>query len=245
MVSKSRLPTSVLRKAVTTGTSKTPYDLTPKNKSMRSRPIWILKTKKIGNLRLYYGTEYIFNNIGSEGSQLNIETGERAEAASRYPDGSTWQSVAGYVNGEYQVRPNFTWLSGLRYSHVWIDAVFDKTFYPFPFDDADLNNGALTGSVGFSWFPKADLQITLNGSSGFRAPNIDDVGKIFDSEPGAVVVPNPDLEPEYAYNAELGVRKNFNDKLVLKGSAYYTYLVDALVRRDFQFNGQSRIEYKW
>ncbi|WP_373516728.1 TonB-dependent receptor plug domain-containing protein [Pricia sp.] len=201
------------------------------------------ENKKIGDLRLYYGGEYIFNKVRSDGSQRNIETNTVADAASRYPDGSTWQSAAGYINGEYQVKPNFTLLSGLRYSHVWIDAVFDKTFYPFPFDEADLNNGALTGSLGLSWFPKEHLQITLNGSTGFRAPNIDDVGKIFDSEPGAVVVPNPDLEPEYAYNAELGVQKNFNDKLVLKGAAFYTYLVDALVRRDYQFNGASRIDY--
>ncbi|MGB7394401.1 MAG: TonB-dependent receptor [Pricia sp.] len=201
------------------------------------------ENKKIGDLRLYYGAEYIFNNIGSDGSQSNILTGETIKAASRYPDGSTWQSAAGYVNGEYKAQPNFTWLSGLRYSHIWIDADFDKTFYPFPFDNANLNNGALTGSLGFSWFPKADLQISLNGSTGFRAPNIDDIGKIFDSEPGGVVVPNPDLEPEYAYNGELGIRKNFNDKVVLKGSAYYTYLVDALVRRDYLFNGQSQIEY--
>ncbi len=202
------------------------------------------ENKKIGDLRLYYGAEYIFNKVGSFGNQKNIETNEVSDAPSRYPDGATWQTMAGYINSEYKARPNFTLLSGLRYSHVWIDAVFDKTFYPFPFDDAKLNNGALTGSIGFSWFPKADLQITLNGSTGFRAPNIDDIGKIFDSEPGAVVVPNLDLEPEYAYNMELGVQKNFNDKLVLKGAAFYTYLVDALVRRDFQFNGQSQITYK-
>ncbi len=131
----------------------------------------------------------------------------------------------------------------MRYSHVWTQADFDTTFYPFPFNEASLSNGALTGSMGFSWFPKADLQLTLNGSTGFRSPNIDDVGKVFDSEPGAVVVPNPDLEPEYAYNVELGVRKNFKDKLVLKAAAYYTYLVDALVRRDFLFDGQSEIVY--
>ncbi len=69
------------------------------------------------------------------------------------------------------------------------------------------------------------------------------MGKVFDSEPGAVVVPNPDLEPEYAYNGELGIRKNFEDKLVLKGAAYYTYLVDALVRRDFLFEGEPEIIY--
>ncbi|PKA98048.1 hemoglobin/transferrin/lactoferrin receptor protein [Flavobacteriaceae bacterium MAR_2009_75] len=202
------------------------------------------ENKKIGDLRLYYGGEYIFNAISSFGSQHNMQTTESAASATRYPDGSIWQTVAGYVNAEYKAKPNFTLLCGLRYSHVWIDASFDKTYYPFPFDDADLNNGALTGSVGFSWFPKADLQITLNGSTGFRAPNIDDVGKVFDSEPGAVVVPYPDLEPEYAYNAELGVYKNFNDKLTIKGATYYTYLVDALVRREFRFNGASEIDYK-
>lgn len=202
------------------------------------------ENKKIGNLRLYYGGEYIFNKVGSAGNVLNIATNTLLNAASRYPDESTWQSLAGYLHGEYKAKPNFTMLSGLRYSHVWIDADFDKTFYPFPFDDANLSTGALTGSLGFSWFPRADLQFTLNGSTGFRAPNIDDVGKIFDSEPGSVVVPNPDLVAEYAYNMELGVQKNFSDKVVFKAASFYTYLVDALVRRDFLFNGNSQIEYK-
>ena len=201
------------------------------------------ENKKMGNFRLYYGTEYVFNKVHSEGSVKDIETNDVERTASRYPDGATWQTLAGYVNSEYQVKPNFSLLSGIRYSQVWVDAAFEKTFYPFPFDEADIVTGALTGSLGFSWFPWSDFQVTLNGSTGFRAPNIDDIGKIFDSEPGSVVVPNPDLEPEYAYNGELGLRKNFNDIVVLKGAAYYTYLVDALVRRDFTFNGQSEIEY--
>ena len=201
------------------------------------------ENKKIGDLRLYYGGEYVFNRVHSTGSLTDITTNTVSAAASRYPDGASWQSLAGYINGEYKAKPNFSLLAGLRYSHVWIDADFYKTFYPFPFDHANLNNGALTGSLGFSWFPRADLQITWNGSTGFRAPNIDDVGKIFDSEPGAVVVPNPDLEPEYAYNTELGIRKNFKDKVVLRGAAFYTYLVDALVRRSFLFNGESQIMY--
>ena len=201
------------------------------------------ENKRIGNLRLYYGGEYVFNKIGSAGNEFNIETMVTSPSASRYPDNSTWQTLAGYISGELRAKPNFTFLSGLRYSHVWIDAIFDQTFYSFPFNDADLSTGALTGSLGFSWFPKADLQLTFNGSTGFRAPNIDDVGKIFNSEPGSVVVPNPDLEPEYAYNLEVGIQKNFNDRLMLKGASFYTYLVDALVRRDFQFNGNSEIMY--
>ncbi len=201
------------------------------------------ENRKIGNLRFYYGMEYVFNLVGSQGQQENIESGTIAGYASRYPDGSTWQSFAGYVNAELKSKPNFTWLGGLRYNHVWIDATFDKTYFDFPFDNADLNNGALTGSLGFSWLPRADLQFTLNGSTAFRAPNIDDIGKIFDSEPGSVVVPNPNLDPEYAYNIELGIRKNFNDIVVLKGASYYTYLANALVRRDYEYNGVNQIIY--
>ncbi|GMN06751.1 TonB-dependent receptor [Croceitalea sp. MTPC5] len=201
------------------------------------------ENKKIGDLQLYYGAEYVFNKVGSIGQNRNIETNEVTGAVSRHPDDSTWQTFAGYVNGSYQLKPNLTLLSGMRYSQVWVDAQFDNTFFPFPFDEADLITGALTGSLGMSWFPKADLQLTLNGSTGFRAPNIDDIGKVFDSEPGSVVVPNPELDPEYAYNIDFGIQKNFNDKLVLKGATFYTYLVDALVRRDFLFDGQSEIEF--
>ena len=202
------------------------------------------ENKKIGDLRLYYGLEYVHNRVGSDGSERNIDTDGVVDAPSRYPDGSTWQTAAGYINAEYQAKPNFTLLTGMRYSHVWVDAEFDNTFYNFPFRNTEVDNGALTLSIGTSWFPRENLQITLNGSTGFRSPNIDDIGKVFDSEPGSVVVPNPDLEPEYAYNAEVGVIKNFNDRVFLKGAAFYTYLVDALVRRDFEFNGQSQIVYQ-
>ena len=201
------------------------------------------ENKKIGDLRLYYGAEYLFNKVNSKGNRTNIESGNTIPWASRYPDGATWQTFAGYINAEYGLKPNLTLLTGLRYSQVWVDAKFDTTFFPFPFTESDIITGALTGSLGLSWFPTTNLQITLNGSTGFRAPNIDDIGKIFDSEPGSVVVPNPELVPEYAYNVDFGIRKNFEDKLVLKASAYYTYLVDALVRRDFTFNGNREIEY--
>jgi hemoglobin/transferrin/lactoferrin receptor protein len=201
------------------------------------------ENKRMGKLRLYYGGEYVFNSIGSTGSWYNKETGTLSSNASRYPDGSIWQTLAGYVNAEYRMGPGLTFLTGLRYSHVWIDAEFENTYFDFPFKDANLGTGALTGSLGLSWLPTADLQISGNASTGFRAPNIDDIGKVFDSEPGSVVVPNPDLEPEYAYNLELGVQKNFKDRAVVRGTAFYTYLVDALVRRDFEFNGATEIVY--
>ena len=33
--------------------------------------------------------------------------------------------------------------------------------------------------------------------------------KTFDSEPGSVVIPNADLQAEYAYNGEVGIDQDF------------------------------------
>ncbi|UCE69897.1 MAG: TonB-dependent receptor [Flavobacteriaceae bacterium] len=201
------------------------------------------ENRKIGNISLFYGLEYVGNLVDSEGEEVNILTGSSEPGPSRYPDGSAWTSLAAYANATYRWKPNLTLMTGLRYSHFWIDAEFDRTYYPFPFEEARLNNGALTGSIGISWFARQNTQFTLNASTGFRSPNIDDIGKVFDSEPGSVVVPNPDLQPEYAYNIEAGIRQNIRDKVMLKGSVYYTYLSNAMVRRDYALNGERTIEY--
>ena len=94
-----------------------------------------------------------------------------------------------------------------------------------------------------SWIPNKTLQWKLNFSTAFRAPNIDDIGKVFDSEPGSVVVPNNNLKPEYAYGGELGLLLNFDDVLILDMATYYTYLDNALVRRDGDLNGETEIVY--
>jgi hemoglobin/transferrin/lactoferrin receptor protein len=58
-----------------------------------------------------------------------------------------------------------------------------------------------------------------------------------------VVVPNENLKPEYIYNAGLGIRKGFDEKADVEISLFYSYLKDAMVRRDFQLNGQDSIYY--
>lgn len=86
-------------------------------------------------------------------------------------------------------------------------------------------------------------QLTFNLSTGFRSPNIDDLGKVFDSTPGSVTVPNPDLAAETAYNAEVALTRVWGNVLKLDVAAYYTYLKNAMVRRPFTFNGQDSIVY--
>lgn len=195
------------------------------------------------NSNLFYGVEIVLNKVESTGNSENIVTGEITPGPSRYPDGSTWNSYGAYLTYKNKFNPQYIFQAGLRYNYVTLDATFDTTFYPFPFTKAEERNGALTGNAGLVWHPQSDWQINLNLASGFRSPNIDDIGKVFDSEPGSVVIPNPDIEPEYAYNIELGLTKIFSNLAEFSAVGYYTYLDNALVRRDFTLNGMDSIMY--
>lgn len=199
--------------------------------------------KKFPQNTLFYGGEYVFNKVNTVGKETNIVSGESFPGTLRYPDDATWQSLAAYGNLQWELNPNLTLQTGVRYNYILLDATFDEVTYDFPFKDADLKTGALTGSAGLTWQQNDILSWKVNLSTAFRAPNIDDVGKIFDSAPGLVVVPNPNLEPEKAYNSELGVKLNFNRVVQLDLAGYYTLLEDALVRRDYSLNGETIIEY--
>lgn len=200
-------------------------------------------TKSIGlKNTLFYGLEYVFNDIASTGILEDIFTGMKVAGPSRYPQ-STWSSLGVYVNDEFRWSDKFSTQAGLRYNQIMLDATFDTTFYPFPFTKANIQNGALTGSLGAVFRPTDTWAINANFGTAFCSPNVDDLGKVFDSEPGAVTVPNPDLKSEYAYNVDLGIAKVIGEFLRIDVTGYYTILKNALVRRDFQLNGQDSIVY--
>ncbi len=147
---------------------------------------------------LYYGVELVYNNVASTGVEENIVTNDVQNISSRYPDGGTnfFQSGA-YVTYKKNLKNiPVTLMAGTRFSYVSLVSKFiDTTYYHMPYSKIEINNGAVTGSLGMVYHPN-NWQFSLNISSGFRAPNLDDVAKIFDSEPGNVVVPNQNLKPE-------------------------------------------------
>ncbi len=193
--------------------------------------------------RIFYGGEIVLNNISSFGFEENIQTGNTSLTSTRYPDGSDWNSYSAYLSHQIELSKKLNVQSGIRYSHFFLDAEFDQQYYPVPFNDISINEGALTGSLGMVYSFSSDFKVNANLSTGYRAPNIDDAAKVFDSEPGSVVVPNSNLKPEYAYNADLGFTKVFSDLLRLNLTGYYTILNDALIRRDFTVNGQDSVTY--
>lgn len=201
--------------------------------------------KSIGQKQtLFYGLEAVTDDVVSTGTDEDITTGDIIRGPSRYPQ-ATWSSYAAYLNYQYKLSPKTTLQAGARYNRFSLDADFTNNldFYPFPFATAKIDNGALTGSLGVVFNPSEKWTISANAATGFRAPNVDDVGKVFDSEPGSVVIPNPGLQAEYAYNAEIGMARIFGKSVKIDLTGYYTILDNAMVRRDFTLNGQDSIIY--
>lgn len=203
-------------------------------------------TKSLGKGKeLIYGAEAVLNNVQSIGTRedIGIRDLNRSPSAPRYPE-SSWASYGVYATYRQELGKNLALNAGVRYNAFDINAQFDTTLTPLPFDEANLTNGAVTGSLGLVYERYSDIRIGAVVSTGFRAPNIDDIGKIFDSEPGSVVIPNPDLDAEYATNFELGVSKVLADRVKIGITGYYTLLNNAMVRRDFTLEGQDSILYQ-
>lgn len=192
--------------------------------------------------QLFYGLELVQNKVISTGIDEDIATHEAVPGPARYPQ-ATWASYGIYLSEQYKYSPKTTFQAGLRYNQYALKADFDQRFYNFPFSEAELGSGALTGSLGMVYRPSADWVFSANAATAFRSPNVDDVGKVFDSEPGAVVIPNPNLKAEYAWSGDLGIAKLFGKRFKIDVTGYYTNLNNAMVRRDFTLNGQDSIDY--
>jgi hemoglobin/transferrin/lactoferrin receptor protein len=66
---------------------------------------------------------------------------------------------------------------------------------------------------------------------------------VFESVPGNVIVPNPDIKPEYTYNGEATIGKTFAGKIQLEATAFYTAYTNAITIQPATINGADSLFY--
>ena len=166
------------------------------------------------NHSISYGLESTYNYNYSKAYDQIIETqGNQVTGLSnkfaiptRYPsNGSSYTSFASYVNWSWNMSEFFTFNIGTRLTFTGLKASWNDIISVNPqLSEVNLNSEALTTTVSIKLRPSKRVQINTVLSSGFRNPNIDDIGKIRENN-GLLVVPNTFLKPEYAYNLDIGI----------------------------------------
>lgn len=208
---------------------------------------------KIRNRNLSYGFELTHNKVNSNsyGKTIAVNGNEVTGFSrdfvvqSRYPDGgSEYSNAALYANYRQDLSSKSTLNTGIRFTSTFLKATWvDETFITLPDMDISSDNNAVTATVGYIYKPTDMWQINSVISSGFRSPNIDDIGKIR-YKSGQVTVPNIYLKPEYAYSAEIGIIRYLNEKKFQFGlNTYYTLLHNYIARGNFEMNGLSTLIY--
>ncbi len=192
-----------------------------------------------------YGFEIAGNEVGSKADFFDVSTKAVRETDTRYPDGgSSTFSAAAYAADQIRFSNRFYFNIGARYNYSTLSARFENRVVPFPFTSTEQENKAWTGNVGLVALPSNSLKISILGSTGFRTPNVDDMGKVFESVKAAqLIVPNTGLKPERARNAELTIETTGNGRVQAGLTGYAMLLEDALGLAATTFNGSSTVVY--
>ena len=202
-------------------------------------------TKEVGRNEIRYGAEFYYNDVKSTAETKNINTEVATPATTRYPDGGNKMiNTAAYINHTMEIKPWLIMNDGIRFNYISLQSEFkDKTFFPFPYSSINQNYPAVNGSLGFVFLPDSTWKISVNGSSGFRAPNLDDMTKVFASVPGSLVVPNPEIKPEYVYSVEASIAKVKEGKYKIEATGWYSWYQNALTLDNSTFMGNDSVYY--
>ena len=149
------------------------------------------------NLTSSYGLEILNNIISSDAfsKSLSVSNNEITSLSSpiviptRYPsNGSYYDSAAVYINFVWEFNDFLSLNAGSRLTYTdlggsWNEEALVNTLL----SKVSVNNWALTSTVAMIYTPIEKIQLNVLLSSGFRNPNIDDIGKIRESG-GSLIV---------------------------------------------------------
>ena len=172
-------------------------------------------------------------------------SGELTYNSTRYPDGgSNIKNLYLYSQFNFIVSKKTTLLFGGRYNYNELTALFNDTAtYHFPFYEIINTNTSFISSASINYRPKQNILIGSSFYSGFRNPNIDDIGKVFSKNDVFVVIPNPNLSAEKSQNIEFFFNAEFYEKINVRFEYFNTYLKNAIQRENASLNGDTMLYY--
>ncbi len=143
------------------------------------------------------GFEYYYDKIGSYKEDINTLTQASVRGRGLYPDNSTYANTSVYNLHHLQLN-KLNVEAGIRYN--WFNASIPDATLGL----VNIKPGALVFNAGLN-YGLGSHYVYTSFSSGYRAPNIDDMGTL-----GIVdfryELPSFNLKPERNFNAEIGYK---------------------------------------
>ncbi len=193
-------------------------------------------------LNLTAGFSAAWDAVTSVAQQVHVFDSDSVQPAlTRYPNGGSAMHTQGVFATAQWPWGEHRLAAGVRWSQSQLSAQFlPNASYTLPFNRLTTNNGALTGGVSGQWNGAGSWSAMTSISTGFRNPNVDDVGKVREKG-GFVMLPNDSLRPEYLASLEQGVTWNLQNRNVLSVSitGFASFLNHAIVPQNATLDGAS------
>ncbi len=204
--------------------------------------------KNFGPHSLRAGIDAALQFLKSTANSVDINTGQRKNLDTRYPDGHNhMHNVDLFAMHRWSIDSRWALNDGIRVGFSSLRSTFiSDEFFPFLAHNVGTvrqDNPTYSASIGVTFRPRNEWLLGFDLSTGYRVPNIDDIAKVFDSQPGMVVMPNPDIKPEKTVSANLSAAFVKNDVFEAEASAFGTYMFDAIALAPALFDGKDKVEY--
>ena len=180
-----------------------------------------------------YGLELIANNVNSNASKYfpATDTTENFKAT-RYPtDLAQMTSMAVYVKKEHSFNEQLKGNIGVRLTKTRLQGEYntEKGSVKLPFENIDQHNTDFNWNTSIVYHPTESSKLAAIVSTGFHAPNIDDIAKYYEKG-NNIIVPNLDLKSEYITNYEINFSKHLNNKHLFNLDVYYTQMRNPIIK---------------
>ncbi len=195
------------------------YEIDQVNSNGTSVDLYSNPTK---NWQINSGIDYNADKIKSALIDKNLTTGISVSKRGLYPNNSSYKSFSVFNLHKIDLK-KWHIEAGLRYNRFRIQLT-DTSI-----GEVNIHPSALVGNAGISYKLNTTNLVYASLSSGYRAPNIDDMGTL-----GIVdfryELPSNSLEPEKSLHYELGYK--LNTKMVqFDLSGFYLNLKDIITRQ--------------